>query len=76
MSNNEEGESDQDIKLHMDFEKNINEFNDKFVDALEEKDFFEEITQPKIFLEEKKVAIDTLNHQLMEKENHNEKLEC
>ena len=60
----------------MDFEKNTNESNDKFVDALEEKYFFEEITQLKVFLEEKKVAIDKLKHQLIEKEKHNEKLEC
>lgn len=33
--NSEEGESDQDLKLLMDFEKNTNESNDKFVDALE-----------------------------------------
>lgn len=60
----------------MAFEKNTNESNDKFVDALEEIFFFEEITQLKICLEENKVAIDTLKHQLIEKEKHNEKLEC
>lgn len=58
------------------FQKCTNESNDKFVDALEEKYFFEEITQLKNFLEENKVAIDTLKHQLIEKEKHNEKLEC
>lgn len=35
----------------MAFEKNTNESNDKFVDALEEKDFVEEISQLKICLE-------------------------
>ena len=60
----------------MHFEKSANESNDKFVDALEEKDFFEEITQLKICLDENKVAMDTLKHQLIENEKHNEKLEC
>ena len=41
LSNNEEGESNQDLKLLMDFEKNTNESNDKFVGALEENDFIE-----------------------------------
>ena len=76
LSNNEEGEYDQDLQLLMAFEKNTNESNDKFVDALEEKDFFEEIAQLKIYLEEKKVAIYTLKNQLIEKENNKEKLEC
>jgi len=75
-SNIEEEESNQDVKLLMSFEKNTNESNDKFLDALEEKYFFEEITQLKTCLEENKVAIDTLKHQLIEKENHNEKIEC
>lgn len=50
----------------MDFEKNIDESNDKFVHPLEEKGAFEEITQLKIFFEENKVAINTLKHQLIE----------
>lgn len=44
LSNSEQGESDQDLKLLMTLEKNTNDSNDKFVDALEEKYFFEEIT--------------------------------
>lgn len=76
MSNTEEGEFDQDLKLLMDFEKNTSESNDKFMDSLEEKYFFEEITKLKICFEENKVAIDTLKHQLIEKEKHNDKLEC
>lgn len=39
-SNSEEGGSDQDLKLCMDFEKNTNDSNNKFVDSLEEKYFF------------------------------------
>ena len=46
------------------------------MDELEEKDVFEEISKLRIFLEDKKVAIDSLEHQLIEKENHNERLEC
>ena len=41
LSNSEEGESNQDLKLLMAFEKNTNDSNDKFVDALDEKYFFE-----------------------------------
>jgi len=48
LSNSEEGESDQDLKLLMDFDKNTNEYNDKFVYELEEKVFVKEITQLKI----------------------------
>ena len=44
------------------------------MDSLEENVFFEEITQLKICLEKNKVAIDTMKHQLIEKEKHNEKL--
>jgi len=50
--------------------------NDDFLDALEEEDFLEEITKLKICLEEKNMFIDTLTHQLIEREKHNENLEC
>ena len=65
LSNSEEGESNQDLKLLMAFEKDTNESKDNFMDALEENDFLEEITQLKICLEEKKIAIDTLDNQLI-----------
>jgi len=46
------------------------------MDALEEKDnFIEEIIQPKICLEEDKLAEEALNKQILEKKKHNEKLE-
>jgi len=50
--------------------------NDDFLDALEEEEFFEEIKKLKICLEENNMIIDTLTHQLTEREKHNEKLEC
>ena len=50
--------------------------NDDFLDALEEEGFFEEITKIKICLDEKNMIIDTLTHQLTEREKHNENLEC
>jgi len=50
--------------------------NDDFLDALEEEYFHEEITKLKICLEEKNMIIDTLTHQLVEREKHNENLEC
>jgi len=59
LSNSDEGESNQDIKLLMAYEK------DKFMDALKEEDFVEEITQLKICLEEKKYShrhFDTSTH--------------
>ena len=76
LSNSEEGESDQDIRLLMAFEKDSSEAKDNFMDALEGNDFLEEINQVKICLEENKISIDTLKNQLIEKEKHNEKLEC
>ena len=60
----------------MAFEKDSSEAKDTFMDALEENDFIEEINQLKICLEENKISIDTLKNQLIEKEKHNEKLEC
>ena len=61
----------------MEFEdKCVNESDDVFMDALEEKDnFIEEITQLKIHLEEAKLAEVTLKKQILEKKKHNEKLE-
>ena len=76
LSNSEEGESDQDVRLLMAFKKDSSEAKDTFMDALEENDFLEEINQLKICLEENKISIDTLKNQLIEKEKHNEKLEC
>ena len=46
------------------------------MDALEDSDFLDENNKLKIFLEESKITIETLNNQLEEKEKHNEKLEC
>ena len=43
LSNSEEGEFDQDVRLFMAFEKDSTEGKDTFVDALEENDFLEEI---------------------------------
>ena len=60
----------------MAFEKDSSEAKDTFMDALEENYFLEEINHLKICLEEKKISIDTLKNQLIEKEKHNEKLEC
>ena len=51
-------------------------YNDDFLDALKEKDFLEEITKLKIYVEEKNMIIDTLTRQLAEREKHNENLEC
>ena len=76
LSNSEEGESDKDIRLLMAFEKDSSEAKDTFMDALEENYFLKEINHLKIFLEENKISIDTLKNQLIEKEKHNEKLEC
>ena len=45
-------------------------------DTLEEEDFRKEITELKICLVEKEIVIDTLTHHLIEKDKHNEKLEC
>ena len=50
--------------------------NDDFWDALEEENFHEEIFKLKICLKENNMIIDTLTYQLVEKEKHNEKLEC
>ena len=58
----------------MEFEKEYREEKDTFMDALENNDFFDEINQLKICLEESKISIETLKNQLEEKEKHNEKL--
>jgi len=50
--------------------------DDNFWDALEEEDLHEEISKLKICLEENNMIIETLTYQLVEKEKHNEKLEC
>jgi len=70
LSNSDEAESEQDIKLLMAYE------NDEFMDSLEEEYFLEEIIHLKICLEEKNMVIDTLTHQLTEREKHNEESEC
>ena len=70
MFNSDEDENEQDFKLLMAYE------NDDFLDALEEEYFHEEITKLKICLEEKDMTINTLAHQLAEREKHNESLEC
>eukprot|EP00253_Pinus_taeda_P032109 PITA_32109 len=68
--NSDEDETEQDYRLLMAYD------NDDFLDALEEEDFLEEITKLKICLEEKNMIIDTLTHQLAEREKHFENLEC
>ena len=60
----------------MAFEKESREENDTFLDALEDSDFLNENNKLKIFLEERKIIIETLKNQLEDKEKHNEKLEC
>ena len=50
--------------------------DDDFLDALDEDGLYEEISKLKIYLEEKSMIIDTLTFQLVEREKHNEKLEC
>ena len=47
LSNSEEGESDQDVRILMAFEKVSIEAKDTFMDALEENDFLEEINNSK-----------------------------
>jgi len=46
--------------------------DDNFWDALEEYDLHEEISELKIYLEEKNMIIGTLTYQLAEREKHNE----
>jgi len=70
LSNSDEDENSNDYRLLMAYE------DDNFWDALEEDDLHEEIFKLKIYLEEKNMTIDTLTYQLVEKEKHNEKLEC
>jgi len=50
--------------------------DDDFLDALDEDNIYEEVFKLKICLEEKSMIIDTLTFQLVEREKHNEKLEC
>ena len=78
ISNGEECESDQECQLLMEFEyRSSNQFDDNFMDALEEKGvFIEEITHLKVCIEESKLAEETLKKQIIEKEDHNGKLEC
>jgi len=57
---------DEEIKLLMAYENY----------ALEKKDFLKEINQLKISLAKKDTIINTVTHQLIEKEKHNEVLEC
>ena len=64
MSNSDE--DDEEIKLLMAYEN----------DVLEKEDFLKEITQLKICLVEKDTIIDRVTHQLTEKDNQNEVLEC
>jgi len=59
MSNSDE--YGQDFKLLMAYEN----------DTLEDEYFRKEITQLKIYLPEKDTVIDTMTHQLTEKEKHN-----
>jgi len=70
LSNSDEDETEQDYRLLMAYD------NDDFLDALEEEEFLAEITKLKICLEEKNMFIDTLTHQLTEREKHNEIIEC
>jgi len=70
LSNSDEDENSNDYRLLMAFE------DDDFLDALDEDDLYEEISKLKICLEEKNMIIDTLTFQLVEREKHNEKLEC
>ena len=70
LSNSDEDENSNDYRLLMAYG------DDNFWDALEEDDLHEEISKLKICLEGKNMIIDTLTYQLVEKEKHNEKLEC
>lgn len=66
----DEDEQCNDYRLLMGFE------DDDFLDAIDEDDLYEEISKLKIYLEEKSMIIDTLTFQIVEREKHNEKLEC
>ena len=66
----DEDEQCSDYRLLMAFE------DDDFLDAIDENDLYEEISELKIFLEEKSMIIDSLTFQLAKREKHNEKLEC
>jgi len=70
LSNSEEDETKQYYRLLMAYD------NDDFLDSLEEEEFLEEITKLKIYLEEKNMIMDTFSCQLIEREKHNENLEC
>ena len=43
------------------------------MDALEENDFLEENNQLKVYLEENKIIIESLNNQIEEEKKHREK---
>lgn len=59
-------EDDQEVKLLLAYENN----------GSEKKDFLKEISQLKINLAEKDTVINTVTHQLTEKDKHSEVLEC
>jgi len=59
-------EDDKEIKLLIAYEN----------DSLEKEDFLKEISQLKINLAENDIVINTMTHQLTEKDKHNEVLEC
>ena len=63
-----------DFSWHL--KKYSSEAKDTTMDSLEDNVFIEEINQLKICLEENKISIETLKNHLVEKEKHNEKLEC
>eukprot|EP00253_Pinus_taeda_P007936 PITA_07936 len=70
LSNSDEDENSNDYRPLMAYE------DDDFLDALDENDLYEEISKLKICLEEKNMIIGTLTYQLIEREKHNQKLEC
>ena len=55
LSNSEEGESYQDIRSLMEFEKDTSEAKDTFMDALGENDFLEETINSKYVWKRKKL---------------------
>eukprot|EP00253_Pinus_taeda_P033110 PITA_33110 len=70
LSNCDEDEQGNNDRLLMAFE------DDDFLDAINEDGLYEEISKRKVCLEEKNMIIDTLTFQLVEKDKHNEGLEC
>jgi len=49
---------------------------DDFLDAIDEDDLYEEISELKICLEGKSIVIDTLTLELADREKYDEKLAC